>query len=91
MRLHTLWKLWDDDLPELLFALDEYTVEANYGAWVEGCAAACKRYGIVEGLDTREVIVHVGRKPIVEAFQAVEVSGSVGHSVASQDNQGQEA
>ena len=76
MRLHTLWKMWDDDNVELLFALDEYTVENNLDAWWEGVNAACERYKIALA-DTREVIVTVPHEPIARAFLPVEVDGGV--------------
>lgn len=76
MNIHTLWKTWDDDSLELLFALDEYTVEQNWDAWQEGCKAARERYGIQE-VDTREVIVSVPHKAILDAFMVPEVYGRI--------------
>lgn len=76
MNLHTLWKIWDDDNVELLFALDEYTVEQNWEAWEEGCKAARERYGITEA-DTREIIIAIPHAPIVAAFHPIEIKGEI--------------
>jgi hypothetical protein len=79
MKLHTLWKIWDDDNVELLFALDEYTVEQNWEAWEDGCKAARDRYKITEA-DTREVLIDVPYKPIVAVFQPVQIEGEIGET-----------
>lgn len=58
MRIRTLWKIWDDDGLELLFALDDNTVAENYEAWETGREAARVRYGITDA-DMREVAITV--------------------------------
>lgn len=76
MKLHTLWKMWDDGGVELVFALDEYTAEQNWQAWQDGVTAACKRYGITPA-DLREVVISVPEQPIIDAFRATEVAGQI--------------
>lgn len=80
MKLHTLWKIWDGDNVELLFALDEYTVENNFEAWDEGVKKACEDYKITEG-DTRIVLVEVPAAPIVAAFRPIKVKGTLVEAV----------
>lgn len=74
--LHTLWKIWDDDNVELLFALDEYTVEGNFKVWEAGVREACARYKITEA-DTREAVIRVNVAPIEAAFREVQTTGEV--------------
>lgn len=76
MKIHTLWKLWDHESLELLFALDEGTIEENWDAWVDGCKAARERYGLTEA-DTREVIITVSYESVLGAFLASETTGTV--------------
>lgn len=76
MKIWTLWKQWDDDGLELLFALDNNTVAENWEAWDAGCKAARDRYGITE-VDTREVIITVNAAPIVAAFEPAETIGRI--------------
>jgi hypothetical protein len=68
MRIHTLWKQWDDDEVELIFALDDGTLSENYAAWEEGCEAALTRYGI-QPEDTRHLIVEFPGAAIYNAFE----------------------
>lgn len=76
MRIRTLWKSWDDDSVELLFALDDETTSINWGAWTSGCEVARARYGITE-VDTREVLIDVPYGPIAALFEVPEVKGTV--------------
>jgi hypothetical protein len=76
MRIRTLWKTWDDDDLELLFALDDETTATNWQAWEDGCKAARVRYGIGE-VDTREAIIHVPHGPIAALFEVPEIQGTV--------------
>lgn len=76
MRIQTLWKMWDDENVELLFALDEYTVENNWEAWQDGVTAACEQYKIVEA-DTRVVLIEINYAPIAAAFRETEITGTI--------------
>ena len=76
MRLWTLWKIWDDNNVELLFALDEYTVEGNWEAWEKGVKDACEGYKITEA-DTRIVKINIDAAPIAALFEPVEIAGVV--------------
>jgi hypothetical protein len=76
MKIHTLWKEWDDGSVELLFALDEATFEVNWQAWEEGCAAGRAKYGI-QPEDTREVVIDVPYAAVHAAFVAPVVAGKV--------------
>jgi len=76
MRIRTLWKSWDDDSVELLFALDDETTATNWQAWEDGCKAGRARYGI-QPEDTREVIIHVPYGQIARLFAVPEITGKV--------------
>lgn len=77
MRIKTLWKMWDDDAVELLYALDEGTLLVNPDYWAVGYAAALERYRIAAE-DVREVWVTVPLANIQAAFDSPEVTGAVG-------------
>ena len=68
MKIRTLWKQWDDDSLEILCAMDENTCGIAWEAWREQVEAACKRYSIVEGMDTREALIEVPSELILAAF-----------------------
>lgn len=68
VKIRTLWKQWDDDALEILCAMDENICDIAWEGWHEQVEAACKRYGIVEGMDTREVLIEVPSEPILAAF-----------------------
>lgn len=76
MNIITLWKAWDDDSLELLFAVDEYTSTENPGVWEEGVKAALDRYKIVEA-DTRVVTIKFDGRPIEALFNPLEIGGLV--------------
>lgn len=80
MKLQTLWKCWNEDgndnNVELLFALDEYTVENNYEAWTEGVKAACAAYGIEES-ETRVAYIEIDLNAIAVLFAPAQTTGRV--------------
>lgn len=76
MRVHTLWKMWDDEGIELLFAADEHVVEANWEYWEHGCKAAREKYGI-QPEDTREVVIDVPYSEIAATFYPPELPATV--------------
>lgn len=81
MKLHTLWKQWDDGEIELVFALDEHTVEQNWEAWQKGVDEVCKRYGIPES-DMRTVIVTINETQVAATFEAPTIPGTIGESTS---------
>lgn len=76
MKVQTLWVWQDgDDLPELLVAVDELTMQANERLWDEKRDEALAIYG--QDREYRIIDLDVSYDAIVAAFQPATVTATV--------------